>query len=132
MGPEGEEAIKYAIKKADELIVELKPGYDYSNDNYNNIIDEIIIFSNKYRDENKLHVGSNVSDVMAAYSNELYIVYNIDERIVLNPLSDERIQYFVDKECYDGQLPEVNSIEGTELENPTFKPDAVVSKIRIF
>ena len=131
MGPEGEDAVKYVVKKADELIVELKPNYDYSSDSYNNTIDEIIIFSDKYRDESKLHVGSKVSDVLAAYPDDLYIVYKIDEVIELGVISTN-IQYYVDKDGYDGQLPEVYGIEGTELENPTFKSDAVVSKIRIY
>ncbi|MBO7432139.1 MAG: hypothetical protein J6U13_00140 [Salinivirgaceae bacterium] len=129
-----EEAIeqyKYAVKKDGELIVELKPDYDYSTEKYKNTIGEIVIYSEKYRGGGNLHIGSPVSDVMAAYPNNIVVIYTTDELVELQEVGGT-IQYFVDKEGYDGQLPEVYSIEGTIIENPTFKPDAVVSKIRMY
>ena len=129
-----EEAIeqeKFAIKKDGELIVELKPDFDYSTERFKNTIGEIIIYSDKYQGNGNLHIGSPVRDVLAAYPNDLVVIYTIDELIELQEVGST-IQYFVDKEGYDGQLPEVYSIEGTIIENPTFKTDAVVSKIRIY
>ena len=125
MGPEGEDEVKFAIKKGDELVAELEPEFDGKT------IRIINLFSKEYYIEKNLHVGSLVSDVLAAYPNDLYIVYTIDELIELGAISTH-IQYYVEKDGYDGQLPEVYSIEGTELENPTFKPDAVVCKIRMW
>ena len=120
MGEEGEDEVKVVVKKDDELIAELLP--DYSNN-----IRSFEIFSSKYVVEKNLHVGSKVSDVMAAYPGDIFVSLTWQDKI---ELSVNNVQFYVDTACYAGQLPEVQSIEGAEIENPEFKPDAVVGSIR--
>lgn len=120
MGEEGEDEVKIVVKKDDELIAELLP--DYSNN-----IRSFEIFSSKYVVEKNLHVGSKVSDVMAAYPGDIFVSLTWQDKI---ELSVNNVQFYVDTACYAGQLPEVQSIEGAEIENPEFKPDAVVGSIR--
>ena len=126
MGEEGEE-FKYVVKKDDELIAELHASYDFDKDEYTNIISTFEIFSSKYVVEKNLHVGSKVSDVMAAYPGDVSVYLTWQDKI---ELLVNNVQFYVDTACYAGQLPEVQSIEGVKIENPEFKPDAVVGSIR--
>ncbi len=128
MGEEGEDETKYVMKKDDEHVAELFPNYD------DKTIRMIILFSEKYCIENNLHAGSRVSDVMAAYPDDIAVNYGFDDhtkRIKLD-VRTKNIQFYVDSVYYDGQLPEVWGIEGTYIDNPTFKPDAKICKIRFW
>ena len=133
VGSEGEDLAKFAVKQGDELIAELHPDYDFDKDEYTNYIAVIDIISSKYIVERNLHVGSKVSDVMEAYpngvSNDVVVILTVDGQIKLDI---NCYQFFVDKDYFVGQLPEVQSFEGEVIEKPEFKPDAVVNRIRFY
>ena len=125
---EGEEQIKYAIKKEGELLAELEPDYDFEKNAFTNTISVINIYSDQYKSEKKFHVGSNVSDVLAAYP-DLFTSLMVMGDICLDAGGT---QFMVAPEDFDGKLPEVTSDEGAIIKNPTFKPEAKVKMIRIY
>ena len=125
---EGEEQIKYAIKKGGELLAELEPDYDFEKNAFTNTISVINIYSDQYQSEKNFHVGSNVSDVLAAYP-DLLTILTVNGDICLDV---DGIQFMVSTEDFDGKLPEVTSDEGAIIKNPTFKPEAKVKMIRLY
>lgn len=125
---EGEEQIKYAIKKDGELLAELEPDYDFEKNAFTNTISVINIYSDKYQSEKNFHVGSNVSDVLATYP-DLFTSLTAMGDICLDA---DGTQFMVAPEDFDGKLPEVTSDEGAIIKNPTFKPEAKVKMIRIY
>lgn len=125
---EGEEQIKYAIKKGGELLAELEPDYDFESASFTNTISVINIYSDQYQNEKNFHVGSKVSDVLVAYP-DLLTSLTVKGEICLDA---DGTQFMVAPEEFDGKLPEVTSDEGAIIKNPTFKPDAKVKMIRIY
>jgi hypothetical protein len=125
---EGEEQIKYAIKKDGELLAELEPDYDFEKNAFTNTISVINIYSDKYQSEKNFHVGSNVSDVLATYSDLLTSLTAMGDIC----LDADGTQFMVALEDFDGKLPEVTSDEGAIIKNPSFKPEAKVKMIRIY
>ncbi len=125
---EGEEQIKYAIKKGGELLAELEPDYDFEKNAFTNTISVINIYSDQYQSEKNLHVGSNVSDVLAAYP-DLLTSFTVMGEICLDA---DGTQFMVAAEDFDGKLPEVTSDEGAIIKNPSFKPEAKVKMIRMY
>lgn len=125
---EGEEQIKYAIKKDGELLAELEPDYDFEKNAFTNTISVINIYSDQYQSEKNFHVGSNVSDVLAAYPDLLTSLTAMGDIC----LDADGTQFMVAPEDFDGKLPEVTSDEGAIIKNPFFKPEAKVKMIRIY
>ena len=125
---EGEEQVRYAIKKEGELLAELEPDYDFEKNAFTNTISVINIYSDQYQSEKNFHVGSKVSDVLAAYP-ELLTSLTVKGDICLDV---NGTQFMVASEDYDGKLPEVTSDEGAIIKNPTFKPEAKVKMIRLY
>ena len=125
---EGEEQIKYAIKKDGELLAELEPAYDFEKNAFTNTISVINIYSDQYQSEKNIHVGSNVSDVLAAYP-DVFTSHTVMGDISLDASGT---QFMVAPEDFDGKLPEVKSDEGAIIKNPTFKPEAKVKMIRMY
>lgn len=125
---EGEEQIKYAIKKGGELLAELEPDYDFEKNAFTNTVSVINIYSDLYQSEKNFHVGSNVSDVLAAYP-DLLTSFTVMGEICLDA---DGTQFMVAAEDFDGKLPEVTSDEGAIIKNPSFKPEAKVKMIRMY
>lgn len=125
---EGEEQIKYAVKKDGELLAELEPDYDFEKNAFTNTISVINIYSDQYQGEKNIHVGSNVSDVLAAYPDLLTSLTAMGDIC----LDANGTQFMVAPEDFDGKLPEVTSDEGAIIKNPSFKPEAKVKMIRIY
>ena len=125
---EGEEQIKYAIKKDGELLAELEPDYDFEKNAFTNTISVINIYSDQYQSEKNFHVGSNVSDVLATYP-DLFTSLTAMGDICLDA---DGTQFMVAPEDFEGKLPEVTSDEGAIIKNPSFKPEAKVKMIRIY
>lgn len=125
---EGEEQIKYVIKKDGELLAELEPDYDFEKNAFTNTISVINIYSDLYQSEKNFHVGSNVSDVLVAYP-DLLTSFTVMGEICLDA---DGTQFMVAAEDFDGKLPEVTSDEGAIIKNPTFKPEAKVKMIRMY
>ncbi len=125
---EGEEQIKYAIKKGGELLAELEPDYDFEKNAFTNTISVINIYSDLYQSEKNFHVGSNVSDLLAAYP-DLLTSFTVMGEICLDA---DGTQFMVAAEDFDGKLPEVTSDEGAIIKNPSFKPEAKVKMIRMY
>ena len=125
---EGEEQIKYAIKKDGELLAELEPDYDFEKNAFTNIISVINIYSDQYQSEKNIHVGSNVSDMLAVYP-DLFTSLTVMGDICLDA---DGTQFMVAPEDFDGKLPEVMSDEGAIIKNPSFKPGAKVKMIRMY
>lgn len=125
---EGEEQIKYAIKKDGELLAELEPDYDFEKNAFTNTISVINIYSDQYQSEKNFHVGSNVSDVLAAYPDLLTSLTAMDDIC----LDADGTQFMVATDDFDGKLPEVTSDEGAIIKNPSFKPEAKVKMIRMY
>ena len=125
---EGEEQIKYAIKKDGEVLAELEPDYDFEKNAFTNTISVINIYSDQYQSEKNIHVGSNVSDVLAAYPDLLTSLTAMGDIC----LDANGTQFMVAPEDFEGKLPEVKSDEGAIIKNPSFKPEAKVKMIRIY
>jgi len=126
---EGSEQIKYAIKKDGELIMEIHPTFDFNTLEFTDIVDEVNIFSEKYRNEHGFRVGSNINDVTAAYTDMYSVHYAMDESILVDIGG---LQFVMDKNDFDGTLPEITSSEVAVIKNPTFKPDAKVKMLRLY
>lgn len=125
---EGEEQIKYAVKKEGELLVELEPGYDMELMKYTNTMDVINVYSDQYQTKGNFHVGSKINDVLAAYP-EVFTLLAMDGNIYVDV---DGTQFMVLPEDFEGKLPEIKSSEGAIIAKPTFKPDALVKMIRIY
>lgn len=125
---EGEEQVKYAVKKGDELVVEIEPGFDFETMEFTKTVEVINIYSDRYQDSNDFHVGSNANDVLAAYP-DLVTSLTANDDICMDLGGT---QFMVSAEDYDGELPEVTSDEGALIAHPTFKPDAKVKMIRLY
>ena len=125
---EGDEQIKYAVKKDGELLMELEPGYDMELMEFTKTIDEMNVYSDQYQTSGNFHVGSNINDVLAAYP-EAFTFLAVDGNIYVDA---DGTQFMVLPEDYEGKLPEVKSDEGAIIAKPTFKPDAQVKMIRIY
>ena len=125
---EGEEQIKYAIKKDGELLAELEPDYDFEKNAFTNTISVINIYSDQYQSEKNFHVGSNVSDVLATYPDLLTSLTAMGDIC----LDADGTQFMVAPEDFEGKLPEVKSDEGAIIKNPSFKLEAKVKMIRIY
>ena len=126
---EGEEQIKYAIKKDGKLLAELEPDYDFESNSFTNTISVINIYSDQYQSEKNFHVGSNINDVLAAYPDGVFTQLTAQDDICVEVSG---VQFMVDPKDFDGKLPEVTSDEGAIIKNPTFKPEAKVKMIRMY
>ncbi len=125
---EGEEQVKYVVKKGDELVMEIEPGFDFGKMEFTKTVDVINIYSDCYQDSKNFHVGSNANEVLAAYPNVVTsLTANGDISMDLGGT-----QFMVSQEDYDGKLPEVTSDEGALIAHPTFKSDAKVKMIRLY
>jgi hypothetical protein len=125
---EGEEQIKYVVKKGDELVMEIEPGFDFGTMEFTKTVEVINIYSDRYQDSKQFHVGSNANDVLAAYPDLLTSLTANDD--ICMDLGGT--QFMVAPEDYDGKLPEIMSDEGAIIRNPTFKPEATVKMIRLY
>lgn len=126
---EGEEQIKYAVKKGDELLMEIEPRFDFGKMEFTKTVDVINIYSDRYQNAKHFHVGSNISDVLEAYPGMFTTHLFVDNNVYVDMGG---IQFMVAPEDYDGKLPEVTSGEGAIIKNPTFKPEAKVKMIRLY
>lgn len=125
---EGEEQIKYVVKKGDKLLLEIEPGFDFGKMEFTKTVDVVNIYSDRYQDLKQFHVGSNANDVLAAYPDLLTNLTASGD--ICMDLGGT--QYMVAPEDYDGKLPKVTSDEGAIIKNPTFKPEARVKMIRLY
>lgn len=65
---EGGKSLKYVITKDDKLIIEIEPFFDYVDTwDYTDQVVAIRVFFEGYQTAEGLHVGSRISDVLAAY-----------------------------------------------------------------
>ena len=126
---EGEEQVKYAIKKEGELLVELEPDFDFESNSFTNTISVINIYSDQYQNEKSFHVGSNINDVLEAYPGMYTTHLFVDGNVYV---SLDGIQFMVAPEDYAGKLPEITSYEGAIIKQPAFKPEAKVKMIRMY
>ena len=125
---EGEEQIKYAVKKDGELLVELEPAYDLELMKFTNTMDVMNVYSDEYQTPDNFHVGSKINDVLAAYP-EVFTSLAMDGNIYVDL---NGTQFMVLPEDFEGKLPEIKSSEGAIIAKPAFKPEAQVKMIRIY
>lgn len=125
---EGEEQIKYAVKKEGELLVELEPAFDLESMQFTKTMDVMNVYSDQYQTKDNFHVGSKINDVLAAYP-EAFTSLAMDGNIYVDV---NGTQFMVLPEGFEGKLPEIKSSEGAIIAKPTFKPDAQVKMIRIY
>ncbi len=125
---EGEEQVKYVVKKGDELVMEIEPGFDFGKMEFTKTVEVVNIYSDRYQDLKNFHVGSNANDVLAAYP-DLVTSLTVNGDICMDMGGT---QFMVSPEDYDGNLPEVTSDEGALIAHPAFKPDAKVKMIRLY
>ena len=126
---EGEEQIKYVVKKGDELLMEIEPGFDFGKMEFTKTVEVINIYSDRYQNAEHFHVGSNINDVLEAYPGKYTTHLFVDDNVYVDLGG---IQFMVAPEDYAGVLPEITSGEGAIIMNPTFKPDAKVKMIRLY
>ena len=126
---EGEEQIKYAIKKDGELLAELEPDFDFESNSFTKTISVINIYSDQYQTEKNFHVGSNINEVLAAYPDGVFTQLTAQGDICVEVSG---VQFMVDPKDFEGALPKVTSDEGAIIKNPTFKPEAKVKTIRMY
>ena len=125
---EGEEQVKYAVKKDGELLAEFEPEFDLESMEFTKTIGEMNVYSDQYQTAGDFHVGSKINDVLAAYP-EAFTFVAVDGNIYVDV---KGTQFMVLPEDYEGKLPEVKSDEGAIIAKPTFKPDAQVKMIRVY
>lgn len=125
---EGEEQIKYAVKKEGELLVELEPAFDLELMKFTKTMDVMNVYSDQYQTKDNFHVGSKINDVLAVYPGA-FTLLAMDGNIYVDV---EGTQFMVLPEDFEGKLPEIKSSEGAIIAKPTFKPDAQVKMLRIY
>lgn len=119
------EDLEYQILKDGEPVLALFPTYEEESDVPSDNIRCIAVYSEQYVTPDQFHVGTSIQDIMkkegvkAYFDGEDFLVY------------DNGILYILDPEDYDGELPEVPFDIPVEIEQPTFKADALVREIQI-
>lgn len=122
------EAVKYAFKKGDELVMVVEPYFDAKKNEFTDMVGAIMVYSDRYLTPESFHVGSPVSDVMDAYGEKAVVYLDEDGKITLEAGS---LLYLLDRADYDGELPEFEPGVQKKIDHPTFKPEAKVKAIRI-
>ena len=120
------EIVRYVYTKGDELVMEVEP---IMYEKETNIVGIIIVYSERYQTKDGFHVGSLISEVMDTYGEHAYAMTIEDGLLTVNA---EGLQFVLDREDYEGELPECNPTSCMYIKNPTFKSDATVKSIRIY
>ncbi len=124
---EGEEEPLFLIRKNGTDILEIRTKYDFNTEQFTDLIDDIIVYSDKYMNSAGYHVGDSVSKILK--NNNTFTRYDMDGDFVID-LND--MQYFVDRKDYQGIIPTIKSSEGAIVKHPNFKADAKIKAIRIY
>ena len=114
------------VKKEDNLMLQIRPGYVDEMDATNDTIAGILIISDQFATAEGFHVGSSVHDIL---KKEGVRTYFNEKRVYIK---DNGLTYLLKPEDYEGELPASTFENPTEIEQPTFKADAKVGVIGIF
>lgn len=126
---EDREKVKYVITQEGTLVMEIKPVYDFSKDEFTNTIEVIDIYSDRYQTFGEFHVGSTFSELMDTYGDYANVLLSLDELLMLDV---EGIQFMFDFEDYQGNPPTVVTVDAPILLEPSIRPEAKVKMIRLY
>jgi hypothetical protein len=119
------EDLEFHVLKDGKLVLVLFLTYEDESDVPSDKIRSISVYSDQYVTPDQFHVGSNIQDILKKEDVKTYF----DGKDFL--VYDNGILYIVFPEDYDGKLPEVPFDIPVEVEQPTFKVDALVREIQI-
>jgi hypothetical protein len=128
-GEEASEYVVYVYYSGDEKALEIQPAY--SDDEDNDKIGEIVIFSGKFHTENGLHVGSTIEDLAKAYPAFSLGYSYISDQFWFEQKSEENIIKFdLDKTGFTGKQ-NLYSSDWVEIPIKDFKTGTKVTSIRL-
>lgn len=128
---EGNEMPIYLV---DEGIVQLETKYDWDKNEYNDIVREINIESDKYETSKGIKVGSTISDFVKAYPNAIVWYTYISQRAMLKSKDKaiNGIQFEIDMDYFTNIDVDLMAEDGVELKINDFKDNTPITRIRIF
>lgn len=123
---EGIEDIELHIIKDGETLVVMHPAYDDETYEPSDILGGITVMSDKFATADNIHVGTSIQDVLK--KEGVTVMFDEQNFYVI----DQGIDYVLDAEDYEGELPVVPFDIMSEVKNPTFKADAKVRQIQVY
>ena len=123
---EGMEDVIIDVKKDNNLILQLQPGYVDETDASNDTIAGILVISDQFATADGIRVGSSVHDILKKQGITTY--FN-GKRFFIK---DNGLTYTIKPEDYEGDLPAVPFDNPVEVKQPVFKADAKIRTIGIF
>lgn len=128
---EGESYPLYTVWHGNEELLRIIPQYDFVEEQYSEKIGQMEIISAKYRTAKGIGVNTTIKEFAQIYP-DYYIWYTyINGMYVLENDEDYTVQYILSEKDYKGKTIKVSG-EINILDRNSFKPNARISKIRIF
>ncbi|WP_396153385.1 hypothetical protein [Flavobacterium sp.] len=125
-----EEPIVKVFDKNEELF-QIGFQYDIKQNNYNTIVNEIIISNKKFKTNKNIGVESTLSDFINSHPN-YYIWYTyISNRFIIQS-KDSKIQFILDNKSYKGNEDLLYENDSVELKKEDFLTNTRIVKVRIF
>lgn len=123
---EGIEGLELHVMKDGETLVVMHPEYDEDTDEPSDVLGGITVVSDKFATADGIHVGSSIQDVLKREG----VTTLFDEQNFY--VIDQGIDYVLNAEDYEGELPAVPFDIMAEVKDPTFKADAKIRKIQVY
>jgi hypothetical protein len=122
----------YVLKDQEQVLLHFKPEFDYETMQYNRKTGEIIVFSDLFRTEKGIGVGSKLKDFIQKYPDyKLWYTYVSGMFIVETPELGAGVQFNLDPKDFKGDVSNVDS-EMTTLKSDDFRSGAKIQQIRVF
>lgn len=122
----------YVLKDQEQVLLHFKPEFDYETMQFNRKTGEIIIFSDLFRTEKGIGVGSKLKDFIQKYPDyKLWYTYVSGMFIVETPELGAGVQFNLDPKDFKGDVSNVDS-EMTILKSADFRSGAKIRQIRVF
>lgn len=109
-------------------ILQLKPAYNFNKASYTQKIEEIIIFSEKFRTVKGIGINSTIDDFIKVYP-DYRIWYTYVSGMYVIESKEIKAQFILNKKDFTGKI-EITS-DMIMLKKADFKSDAKILKIRI-
>ena len=128
---EGEsvEIDEYRVFENGNLVLIMETSYDFDANKYSDIIDEIVVVSEKFKTKEGIGVNSTIDDFIKSYPKyKLWWAY-IRDIYVINSESIGNIQFLLDADDFIPE-PKIDS-EITYLKYADFKKGSKIKRIRV-
>lgn len=128
-----EEYLTYIVSENGQKMLSIDPKYDYNTGKYlNDIAGEIMIFSDKFKTEEGIGVGSFIGEFTEKYPDyELWYTY-VSDSYVLDRKSQIGQQFLLDPNDFIGDESKLYGGDMVTLKPSDFKEGSKIKKIRIF